>query len=251
MIFEIRLKVIVNSCQDKRFVWTNLRTSLMVADMVWRVASTALAEVRCEYTEIKCNLTNLLRQVELLRERQRDIGRGNHEATELASAETPTPNIMTKLRISSEHSPSNPRLSTSHCGDAHTHAVSNLYECDANPCVDNNINESLSHHESCLCNKVNFNSIDLTPTTVNYAERNNQRPEDWRVEIIPLCVICRWALHRIWWGMGQDSSVGENMTPAIKSSHEELPSWSFIRTEEVSRFICFYIPSPKAICSFY
>lgn len=138
-----------------------------------RVASTALGEVRCEYTKIKCNLTNLLRQVELLRKRQRDIGRGSHVAIELANAETSVPNVMTKLRIFSEHSPSNPRLSTSHCGDAHTHAVSNLYERDANPCVDNNLNESLSHHESCLCNKVNCNSIDLTSTTENYAQRNN------------------------------------------------------------------------------
>jgi hypothetical protein len=58
--------------------------------------------------------------VELLTKGQRDIGRGSHEAIELANAETPVPNVMAELRFS------NPRVSTSHCDDTHTHAVSNL-----------------------------------------------------------------------------------------------------------------------------
>lgn len=138
------------------------------------MASTALREMRCEYTEIKCNLTNLLRQVELFSKRQRETQAvGVMKPLNWLLQKSPILNVMTKLRISSEHSPSNPRLSTTHCGDTHTHAVNNLYEWVANPCVDNNINESLSHHESCLCNKVNCNYIELIPTTENYAYRNN------------------------------------------------------------------------------
>jgi hypothetical protein len=116
----------------------------MVAHIVWRLASIALEEVRCEYMEIKCNLTNLSTQVELLTKGQTDIVRGSHEAIELANAETPVPDVMAELRISSEHSPSNSRLSTSHCDDTHTHAVSNLYECDAIPYVNNNIRITVS-----------------------------------------------------------------------------------------------------------
>jgi hypothetical protein len=63
----------------------------MVADVV----ITATEEVRCKYTELKCSLTNLSTQVELLRKRQRDIYREIDEAIELTNAEAPTPNVRT------------------------------------------------------------------------------------------------------------------------------------------------------------